>query len=71
MSRQLRHGELSATVITGVVCVRRTVIAVGLEEEDRMDQWVQDAESVSCLTCCISNSLHLILYLLVHSSRSI
>ena len=25
----------------------RTVIAVGLEEEDRMDQWVQDAESVS------------------------
>ena len=35
-------------IILGVVLsYRRMVIAVGLEEEDRMDQWIQDAESVS------------------------
>ena len=26
---------------------RKAVIGVGLEEEDRMDQWIEDAESVS------------------------
>ena len=27
----------------------RTVIGVGVEEEDRLDQWIEDAESVSLL----------------------
>lgn len=26
---------------------RRSVIGHGIEEEDRMDQWIEDAESVS------------------------
>ncbi len=50
----------------------RTVIAVGLEEEDRMDQWVQDAESVSvCMHVCSMSFQSFDLTTVVHGTRGL
>ena len=38
----------------------RTVIGVGLEEEDRIDQWIEDAESVSVQQAVFVSSLQTI-----------
>ena len=40
--------EKAGSVHTAQAIIR-TVIGMGVEEEDRLDQWVEDAESVSWL----------------------
>lgn len=37
---------------------RRAVVGYGIDEEDQIDQWTEDAESVSvCLCLCVCMSI--------------
>ena len=49
----LCHDDIICTEFIAPICIRppysKAVIGVGVEDEDRMDQWIEDAESVSKL----------------------
>ena len=44
----LRHNDITDTMLPiPMLTCSKAVIGVGVEDEDRMDQWIEDAESVS------------------------
>ena len=67
----LRVKLLYGHKLTDVMLHRRAVIGYGIDEEDQIDQWTEDAESVSmahslvcmCVGGCVCSLCTVLLYI--------